>query len=492
MRRARDTALPAIVASRATAWAKVRQIDVELTKAGLMGEGQLLREHEEALKFASTMLKNELDPSEAAQVDSLVQGVTKASAELWQMRMSGRGRDARVPRAQWTALSQDEHSTPNGGSEAPLQQQAPRNPFTDDTEDEISEIGGNGKLTVTNVQRQLSILADNTRLRRLALNLESDQRFADMRRLQELRDPSVDHSWIRRLDFCDGPVLNEDDYALSLQLRLGANVVSDSYECPECGSLSDPKLSHSTCCAKAERTKGHYAVVRAMFDRCSQVDTSAVLEQRGLVEAEPGARPGDIFTTAAVPNRDAAVDVTIVSQEAAAAGQDCVATAHSKKFSRYRTAVQEWGETGIRLQPMVWSCEGRSHPDVSRVMTFCSAALARRSGCSAKLLLKRWRADIGVALAARRSRMARRCLPLATARSNYVLYGELGDGAGGQQAAEGGVGSYLQGTDEDDEGPPAPEASTQQARIASAGPVVALIAASGPYIAAASTDIRLG
>ena len=88
--------------------------------------------------------------------------------------------------------------------------------------------------------------------------------------------------------------------------------------------------------------------------------------------------------------------------------------------------------------------------------------------------------------------MARRCLPLATARSNYVLHGELGDGAGGQQAAEGGVGSYLQGTDEDDEGPPAPEASTQQARIASAGPVVALIAASGPYIAAASTDIRLG
>eukprot|EP00973_Karenia_brevis_P046188 6401612-Karenia_brevis.AAC.1 len=89
-----------------------------------------------------------------------------------------------------------------------------------------------------------------------------------------------------------------------------------------------------------------------MFDRFAEVDRSAVVEQRGLVEAEPGARPGDIFTTAAVPNRDAAVDVTIVSQEAAGAGEDCVATAHKKKFQRYRDAIEEWGDAGICLQPL--------------------------------------------------------------------------------------------------------------------------------------------
>eukprot|EP00973_Karenia_brevis_P067703 9419395-Karenia_brevis.AAC.1 len=95
------------------------------------------------------------------------------------------------------------------------------------------------RLTVTGLQRQLSILTDNTKLRRLVLALEAAGRFGDMRRLEELRDPSVDHTWVRRLDFCEGPVLREEDYAMDLQLRLGANIVADSYECPECGRLVD-------------------------------------------------------------------------------------------------------------------------------------------------------------------------------------------------------------------------------------------------------------
>ena len=152
---------------------------------------------------------------------------------------------------------------------------------------------------------------------------------------------------------------------------------------------------------------GHYAVVRTMHERMHEVDSGASLEQRGLVEAEPGARPGDIFTTAAVPNREAAVDVTIVSPEAAAAGADCVATAHRGKFERYRAAVAEWGDAGPCLQPLVWSCEGRAHPDVERVMAFCAKALARRASTNPRDVLRRWRADIGVALAARRARMAR-------------------------------------------------------------------------------------
>ena len=264
-----------------------------------------------------------------------------------------------------------------------------------------------------------------------------------MRRLQELRDPSVDHSWVRRLDYVDGPVLREEDYALCLQLRLGANVVADSYECPECARLVDTRLSHSSCCAKAERTKGHYAVVRAMFDRFAVVDTSATLEQRDLVEAEPGARPGDIFTTAALPNRDAAVDVTIVSQEAGSAGPDCVLTAHRGKFRRYHAAVNEWGHDGIALQPLVWSNEGRSHPDVECVMAYAAATLARRSGVEAKAVLRRWRADVGVVLAVRHARMARRCFPPPSSRQEFIQRGEVGDGDGGRQQAEGGLSTYV-------------------------------------------------
>ena len=46
MRRARDVALPAVVASRAMAWPKVQQLDAELAKAGLLPAGQLLAEHD--------------------------------------------------------------------------------------------------------------------------------------------------------------------------------------------------------------------------------------------------------------------------------------------------------------------------------------------------------------------------------------------------------------------------------------------------------------
>eukprot|EP00973_Karenia_brevis_P014472 1972038-Karenia_brevis.AAC.1 len=77
-----------------------------------------------------------------------------------------------------------------------------------------------------------------------------------------------------------------------------------------------------------------------------------------------------------------------------------------KNFERYRNAVDEWGGSGICLQPLVWSAEGRAHPDVGRVMAYCAGALARRTQTPQNLILKRWKADIGVALAARRARMA--------------------------------------------------------------------------------------
>jgi hypothetical protein len=43
MRKARNTAFPAVVASRVMAWPKVRQLGADLARAGLLGEGQLPR-----------------------------------------------------------------------------------------------------------------------------------------------------------------------------------------------------------------------------------------------------------------------------------------------------------------------------------------------------------------------------------------------------------------------------------------------------------------
>ena len=108
--------------------------------------------------------------------------------------------------------------------------------------------------------------------------------------------------------------------------------------------------------------------------------------------------------------------------------------------------MAEWGESGIRLQPMVWSTEGRAHPDVERVMAYCAAALARRKGTTPKDVLRRWKADVGVALAVRRARMAHRCLPPFTARAGDVVHGVFGDEDGGRAAAEGALGTYVAGT----------------------------------------------
>eukprot|EP00973_Karenia_brevis_P039454 5447254-Karenia_brevis.AAC.1 len=46
------------------------------------------------------------------------------------------------------------------------------------------------KLTLNNLQKQFSVLVDNTRLRELVKSLAASYRYPDMRRLEELRDPT--------------------------------------------------------------------------------------------------------------------------------------------------------------------------------------------------------------------------------------------------------------------------------------------------------------
>ena len=56
-----------------------------------------------------------------------------------------------------------------------------------------------------------------------------------MRRMQELQ------AWIGRLDPREGVTVEEDDYVVALQLRLGARLAPEAFECPECGSLVDSR-----------------------------------------------------------------------------------------------------------------------------------------------------------------------------------------------------------------------------------------------------------
>jgi hypothetical protein len=369
-RRAYDVALPAAIASKLMAGPKVRQLGEDLARAGLMGPEQLITKFEDDMRSTIEAFKAELDSPERRQVDAFVERAHEAAAGAWARLKNGHTDEDEyvAPRVQWTAIDEEDQVEPRAGFSYPVGAENGINRAEGEADGEVARDGQT--LTVNNVQKQLCVLIDNTHLRRLVRSLAERGAYEDMRRLQEMRDPSVDHSWLYRLDPLEGTTMPEEDYKTAVQLRLGAAFADEPYECPECGRLADIHGYHSSCCAKAERTKGHYAVTKVNMDYISRADSSATLEERGLSRAEPTARPGDICARAAIPNRDAALDITIASQEASGAGRDCVNTAYQKKLRRYRETIADWDGSNLVFQPMVWSHEGRAHHDVARVMAY--------------------------------------------------------------------------------------------------------------------------
>ena len=97
-------------------------------------------------------------------------------------------------------------------------------------------------------------------------------------------------------------------------------------------------------------------MAKACFEGFSYADHTSSIEATGLSLVEPSARPADIFTGAACAGRETAIDVTVVSTEAGhpGAGDDHLKAAFQRKTERYAQIVEEWGDTGPRLLPMVW------------------------------------------------------------------------------------------------------------------------------------------
>lgn len=446
VRKASDIALPAVIASRAMARPKIQELDEAMEEAGLLQGGQLLGEHDRAAREAVRMLQERLDSEEAEQVADFAQACEEGGEQQWEALKQGLNPQGKVPRAGWSAIGPEDNVPQawRGGGPREGEDAEGEGPAETGRVDEITDDPGKAEtLSPVGVQRQLSLLVDCSLLRRLVADLAHHGKYSDQRRLQELRDPTVDHTWLQRLDYTRGPVLHEADLVIALQLRLGAHIMSASFRCAECGGQVDSKLSHAGCCAKAERTRGHNATARVLFDRMVEVDKGCSLEAQGLSTVEPGARPADLLTTAAVPNREAALDVTIVSQEASHAGRDCVAAAQQAKFDRYRATINTWDPAVRVFQPLVWSHEGRCHPDTCRVLSYTSTALARQVGGRVSDVLRRWNTDIGVVLAARRARMARACLPQAGARSRFICWGQADEDIASRRAMEGGLGAYL-------------------------------------------------
>ena len=123
----------------------------------------------------------------------------------------------------------------------------------------------------------------------------------------------------------------------------------------------DRFATHALCCAKGESTKGHYRVCDCVLELTHLADPSSETEVRALFPNAPTLRPADIFTSAALPGRMAALDIGICSPDDCGAGDDCCDSMHISKLNRYSQFLVGRTGPGFEYCPLIFSCYGRVH-----------------------------------------------------------------------------------------------------------------------------------
>ena len=169
--------------------------------------------------------------------------------------------------------------------------------------------------------------------------------WSGVRLLDDLRAPDTDHSWLWLLATPTGDEVRGQEFIVAVRVRIGADVMAAGQPCRCCGGILDAKGHHAMRCAPGESTRGHNRVANTLLSLASLADGASCAEPRGLVASRPALRPADVLTTAAF-GRGAALDVSIVSPDAAGAGSDpCVASVR-KKLDKYRSVFEQLLEAG--------------------------------------------------------------------------------------------------------------------------------------------------
>ena len=142
-------------------------------------------------------------------------------------------------------------------------------------------------------------------------------------------------------------------------------------------------------------------------------DPAVTTEPRGLTETQ--SIPADIFTTAAVPGRSAALDECVASKNAAGVSG----------ISNCKRESPNLRAQGIVCRPLVWAADGRPHPAVPRTLQYAADIASSRNGQqrSAKSLQHRWKHQVQITFFRRRAVMTRAVLPEASARAEWLLAG---------------------------------------------------------------------
>ena len=96
---------------------------------------------------------------------------------------------------------------------------------------------------------------------------------------------------------CARAVLENDEFAEAVRVRLGAGGPTDVGVCGACGqAVLDAGGSHASCCAVGEATRGHNAVRVLLFDFSLSADDATEKEPQGLIPSRPALRPADVLS----------------------------------------------------------------------------------------------------------------------------------------------------------------------------------------------------
>ena len=407
-RRATDVARPANLGALVAVGPLVRSMAEAATHAGLLPPGAVEQVLEADAQAVAASFLEELDEIERVKAEDYLRKAHEAATQAWQARLRPANQQiaAPVPDLSYDGLSSLEGRDPGdssgaGGSDAEERSRQPSAP---------------------RLQKDLAALQDLSRLRHLEEALRRQCNWEQVQRLQELRHPEVSHQWLWHLDSRSGSVLSDADYVACVLKRLGARALEGEKLCRVCGSQLDPVLEHSETCALGEATRGHYACVRAVVDGLRLADSNVSTEPQGLTSTME--RPADIFTTAAVPGRSAALDLCIASTNAASARGDAAEAAFRRKLRHYRDAIPELAEAGIAFRPLVWTADGRPHPAATRTLCYAAGQAAQRGGEGGSAqLLRRWKYEVQINIMRRRAAMSRAVLPEMSARDAWLLRG---------------------------------------------------------------------
>ena len=191
-----------------------------------------------------------------------------------------------------------------------------------------------------------------------------------------------------------------------------------------CVSFLDPQLENGETCSTAKATREHYACVHAVVGGLKLADPSITTVSRGLTASQ--CMPADVFTTAAVPGRGAALDSCVASPNAAAARGDAAQASFDRKLSHYRDEISDLRTPKHSLSTSCLDCRRGDHTRPSRehcrtLQTLHPAGTASR--CRRNSLQRRWIHEIQIALLRRRAAMTRAVLPNLSARAEWLLAG---------------------------------------------------------------------